>query len=162
MADPMPPQPSTVQLPAVPAWAIELTRSVREGFAGVDARLDTIEANVELQGGTTRDVAKRMTGLEERVQHIEERQHTTSVRIKEPSEHDLETQRDLAVEIVARKKLATDVEAIKADTAAQTVILTKLETAASKFAANPIVRSIAVMLGTAILTWLAAHGGHTP
>ncbi len=66
------------------------------------------------------------------------------------------------MEIVERKALAEKVDAIAAESSAQTVMLTKFTTDASKIFANPIVRSIAVMLGTAILTWLAAHGGHTP
>jgi hypothetical protein len=38
-------------------------------------------------------------------------------------------------------------------------MLTKLTVSASKIAANPIVRSVAVMLGTALMTWLASHQG---
>lgn len=149
----------TVELEKPPTWAISLSEKVNTGFQAVNARLTGIETNQEIQGDTVRDLAKRMTAQEERANKQDERLANTSQRVREPSAHDLETAKALADEIAARTALAAKVDTIDVKTDAQTEILNRLEKGAAKLAANPIVRSIAVMLGTAALTWLAAHGG---
>jgi hypothetical protein len=149
---PGPPEKPTVQLPKVPDWAVELILSVKSGFRGVDERLDTLETNLDIQGNTVRDVAKRMTALEERVVGIESRQHATSIRARQSTDNDLK--HDAAIGVII-----SDVNELKASQAVQLAILEKWQASASKIAANPIVRSIATMVGAAVLTWLASHGG---
>ncbi len=150
--DGMPPQPKTVQLPAVPEWAIELSRAVKDGF--------------EKQNTTLLDFGERLVRVEIRQKDLEEVRIAdnvkNSMRVKQPSLHDLETQAALAGEIAARQELAKDVLVIKADTAAQTVMLTTLTASAAKVFGNPLVRAIATMIGAFVLTWLAAHQGNPP
>ncbi len=147
-------EPTTTEFAAVPEWAIDLTRSVKEGFAKVDANVGLVISDLEVVKG-------RVGNLEDARRNDEARDRANSTRAKEPSSHDLKTASELADEITARKKLEADVAltkadvaAIKTDTAAQTVILTDLRDGASRIFANPIVRSIATMAGTAILLWL--------
>lgn len=155
-----PPEKPTVELAKPPDWAIALSEKVATGFARQDDRLNNIERSVDIAVQDGKENNKRVTLLEVRFDELERRAATTSMRVKEPSSHDLEAKKALADEVDARKALADKVDALDAKTDAQTAMLTKLTDGASKLAANPIIRSIATMLGTAILTWLAAHGGH--
>lgn len=151
---PMPEQPKTLELLKPPDWAIALTEKVTIGFSRVDARLDNMEANIDLQGDTTRDLAKRMTSLEERQTGLENRQASNSMRVRGVSEVDIKHDAAIA-------SLVTELAEVKAETAEQTkkldasfAILERLD----KVAANPLVRRVAYVVGTAFLTWLAAKG----
>jgi uncharacterized protein YigA (DUF484 family) len=119
----------------------------------VDSRLDGLETNLDIQGSSMKGLADRMGRMEDRVGKIEERANRNSDRVKGELQHNLDQDAALTtlLERVHELKTATD---------AQTAILTKLETGASKVLANPLVRSLLVMIGTALMTWLASHGGH--
>lgn len=94
-------QPTTVQMPAVPDWAIELTKTVKSGFAGVDNRLDRMETTVDtlVEDGKTSN--QRMTRLEVRMDQHEERAKTNSMRVKQSSEVDM--QHDAAIALLHEK-----------------------------------------------------------
>lgn len=147
MSEGQPPEKPTTQLPAVPQWAIELTMNVKQGFAAVESRLDVMESNLELQGGSVVDIGKRLTSIESRVGEAEARLNNGSLRAKELSGVDLKHDAAIA-------QLVTDVAEVKATNEKQLAILTKLE----NVAANPMVRRIAYALGTLILGYLAAKG----
>jgi len=163
----MPAQPTTVQLPAVPPWAIELTRSVKDGFQGVNARLDSVETNLDLQGAQGVDLGKRMTAIETRVGNIEARQDSGSLRVKQESEVNLK--QDAALGLIAADVsiVKGDVETIKTDLAKNSAttaeVLDKVTDAAAGFLrAHPaIVVGIVGFIMTAIqvaTTWVAAKG----
>lgn len=135
-----PRQPTTVQMQAPPDWAIALSEKVAQGFNSVNARLDTIETNVEIQGHTAQDLAKRMTNLEERAGKIEDRQASNSMRARSASQVDMT--HDAAI---AELKQKVD---------ASLAILERLD----KVAANPMVRRVAYAVGVALLAWLSAKG----
>jgi uncharacterized coiled-coil protein SlyX len=80
---------TTTQMEAPPDWAIGLKGEIVRGFEQVEKRLDTIETNVDLQGGTVRDIQKRMTAQEERMNVMETRQNLSSERVKQTSQADL-------------------------------------------------------------------------
>lgn len=147
---PMPPQPTTKELPAVrvPQGQLdELVSIVKSGFASVNSRLDTVEANLELQGGSVTDIGKRLTGVEERVHDLETARRDNSMRAKASSAVDLE--HDAAIQ-----RLSADVKALAESANAQTAILQRLD----KVAANPTVRRVGYALAMALLSYLAAKG----
>ena len=146
MIDDKPPEKPTVKLEAMTDRKLleDLTRVVKEGFASQADQL--IQVN------------QRLVRVELRQDSVEDRLNANSMRARAPSEHDVETKMALQHETMAREALAKDVAEIKFETSAQTAMLTTLTYSASKVLANPMVRSIAVMLGTALLTWLASHG----
>lgn len=125
---------------APPDWAIALTERVTQGFTSVNQRLDTIESNVDLQGVTVRDVQQRMTAQETRMNALEDRQASNSMRVKDGSKVDLAHDAAIA-------ELKTKVDESLA-------ILTRLD----KVAANPMVRRVAYAVGVALLAWLSAKG----
>jgi len=113
MNDEPPKQPTTVEMPAVPGWAIDLTTTVKDGFRQVNARLDAVESNLDLQGGSVVDLGKRMTLMEERVGKVE----GASLRPRLEAESKTNMEQDAAIATIL-----TDVSAIKADLSANTAI----------------------------------------
>ena len=136
-----------------PAWAVALKDEIAQGFASVDSRLDGLETNLDIQGSSMKGLADRMGRVEDRLGKVEDRATRNSDRVKGESQHSVEQD-------AALTKVLLEVDGLKSATAAQTAILTRLETGASKVLANPLVRSLLVMIGTALMTWLASHGGH--
>ena len=106
--DKPPPQPTTVAMPAVPAWAIDLTTTVKDGFREVNARLSTVEGNLDLQKEQGVDLGKRMTSIEERVGKVEDRANTGSLRVKQERATNLQQDAPIAT-------ILTDASAIKAE-----------------------------------------------
>lgn len=127
-----PKQPTTVQLPAVPDWAIELTKSVKSGFQTVNQRLDTIETNQDLQGATVRDLQQRMTLMETR-------QANNSERVRGASEVDLK--HDAAIASLIQK---VDAIAEKPDTAA--LVLAEMKKAATTPTGQKVLGSLATLV----------------
>jgi uncharacterized phage infection (PIP) family protein YhgE len=79
----------TAQLPAVPDWAVELTKSVKSGFAEVKADLSLVANDVTV-------VKDRVTVVESRVGALEESRKATSIRVRESQASDLEHAAQLA------------------------------------------------------------------
>lgn len=156
-----PPLPKTTQLPAVPDWAIELTRSMKHGFGAINARLDAQEVSLERVVNEGIRTNTRLSRIEERVDELEGRIGRTSTRVREVSQTDLEQGAQLVQERSAREAVAVKVDALAADLAqlaatntAQLAILARLD----KVASNPMVKTIAAMALTALITWLTSHG----
>lgn len=158
MADPqqppIPPQPSTVKLEAPPAWAIEMSQRVQDGFAKIQAAIDgLIESD--------RNHGERLMRSEKRQDDFEEWRARASERAKQPSAVDLEQSAAIASAKVAHEALAktVDDQAKKLDdiatkTDAQTVILERLD----RLTANPAVKLFGHALLVAFLYWLATKG----
>ena len=139
-----PEEKPTIELPAVPAWAIELTREVR----GARADIGLVANDVSI-------VKDRVAVVESRVLSLEDARKNNSLRAAGASQMDLEHEAKIAAEIVARQELASKVDALTATQALQLAILGRLD----KVTSNPTVKVIAGMLATALVTWLASHGG---
>jgi predicted nucleic acid-binding Zn-ribbon protein len=157
MSDDMPEQPKTKEIPAAKPEDI-LLAELRSGFRTVNARLDVQDAtldNVVREGQRTN---VRLTRIEERVDEVETRMGRTSSRVKEVSQADLAHDAQLAQERAAREALAQKVDALDAKQDTQLAILTRLD----GIAKNPLVKTIAAMLATAFVTWLATHGIKVP
>lgn len=131
---------------AMPQWAAELSIAVKSGFAHVNERLVAMDANIDLQGDTTRDVAKRMTALEERQNTIEARLSNHSDRAKAAVLTD--DKHDAAIALLNSK---LDINTSKTEQVL--AIAERLD----KVAAHPMVRRVAYAVGLALLAWLAAH-----
>lgn len=163
-----PKQPTTKELPAVPEWAAELTRSVKTGFGEVHKRLDdqdtkldkVVTEGIESNTRLTR-IEVRVDGVERHVGDLEARVGRASHRVREQSQTDVEQSAQLAQERAAREALAADSAAVKHDVTElkqsqelQLAILTRLD----KIAANPNLKIILAVLATAATAWLANKG----
>jgi hypothetical protein len=159
MADEVkPPEKPTTELPAVPAWAVELMRTTKEGFARLGGDISLVANDISL-------VKERVTLLESWRAEQDLRISRASLRVKEldaaTSQVDLEIQAKQAEEILKRQQLESKiadtharVEALSSSQEAQLAILSRLD----KVASNPLVKTLAASIGTAILTWLASKG----
>ena len=142
-----PEEKPTVKFAEVPTWAVELTRSVKTGFA-------TLGADIALVSNDLGAVKGRVALLETHRNDMDARANRTSARVQQASDVDLEQAAQLAHERTAREALAAEVAAIKAETTTQTQLLSQL----LKLTEKPVVKLIATAVGTAILTWLSARG----
>ncbi len=161
----MPDEKNTIEMAKVPDWAIALTEKVTHGFARVDSRLDTMEANLDLQ-------KVQVVDLTQRVSRQEQRADTNSMRAKMNTDEDLAreaaiaakiaaAQSELAKEREAREALAKEVAEVKKETSAQTQILGTLEKHATGLLNNRAVQALGGLFLTAasiyLGTWIAAH-----
>lgn len=166
MSEGQPPEKPTTQLPAVPQWAIELTTSVKTGFAAVNERLDTLESNVDLTQSAMQDVTRRTTAQDDRITRIEERLTSNSLRAKQSTETDLAQAAELVKEREAREQLAKKVESIETTLTTNTDVTLEIKTAVVGFwKRNPklevaLVGLILLVIGTAttfLTAWVKAH-----
>ena len=114
---------------------------------------ESIEANTRL----TR-IEVRVEGVEKDVGDLEARVGKASMAVRGQSSAGMEQAAALAEEKVAREALAKEVADLKGTNALQLAILTRLDGVAK----NPLVKTIAAMLATAFVTWLATHGIKVP
>ena len=163
---------STVELPAPPAWAIELSTRMQESMAKVQAsvesvegRLDKMQAAVDGLIESDKSLAARVVRGETRQDEFEQWRARASERAKQPSQLDLEQSAQIAATKVAHDQLAEQVKtqggaiaSLMQKTDAQTVILERLD----KLTANPTVKLFAHAVVVAFLYWLASHGIHVP
>lgn len=153
----MPAQPKTVELPAVTDRALleDLTRTVKAGFANVET--------------TLLDFGERLVRVEIRQKDLEEQRVLDNIRnsqrVKEPSQHDLETAKALAQEVVARESLAKKVDgveqkvvSIETKTDTQTEMLGRIEKRATDILSSPKVKALGWALWLALGAWLASKG----
>lgn len=123
-----------------PAWAVALQQTMTVGFDAVEKRLDTMEANLELQGGSVHDLGRRMTLLEERVGKTEDKQHSDSLRARAMSDVDLS--HDAAIAQLHEKMDR----------------LIGIGDRLEKVAGNPTVRRVGYAVAMALLGYLTAKG----
>lgn len=136
----MPEQPRTTQLPAVPEWAIEMTRAMKEGFR-------TTNANIEI-------VASDLSVVKSRVDILETERTKLSGGVRGLSTSNAEQDAQLAMECAAREALAAEVRDIKRTNEAQLAILSRLD----KIASNPTVKLILFALGIVATGYLTSKG----
>lgn len=138
---------------------------INQGFAKVNSSLETvvqeqIKQNTQqvIQTAQIEEIRQDMGALDSRIVAVEARTGRASFRIREVSQTDLEQSSQLAKEIEAREALATQVDELVKTNAVQLGILSRLD----KVTQNPLVKVVATMLATAVLTWLAARGIKVP
>lgn len=154
MSDDMPEQPKTAQLAAVPQWAIELTQAMKNGVAELRADVAEVRADVSLVSNDMGLLKQRVSIIESLRVEDEARAVKLSGGVRGLSNSDLEHASQLAQERAAREALAAKVDGLTSTQETQLAILSRLD----KVASNPLVKTLAAMVATALLTWLAAHG----
>ncbi len=142
-----PDQPKTTQLAAVPQWAIELTQAMKSGIAEVRADIGLVSNDVGL-------LKQRVSIIESLRVEDEARAVKLSGGVRGLSSADQQQAAALANEMTAREALAAEVKALTTMQETQLAILGRLD----KVASNPLVKTIATAIGTAILTYLATKG----
>lgn len=164
-----PDQKPTVAMPPPPPWAIELSQRVADGFERQDKRADASDDRFE---GLRSEVSnmgrqltiavedgkennKRTTTLEVRFDQFEKRLEANSIRVRQPSEHDMEALAEIAAERTARQQLGTRLDgfekkfddyASRPDAAA--VLLQRMDNIAEK----PWFQKAAAKLGPVVLS----------
>ncbi len=146
-----PEQPKTKEIAAVPPWAIELTRAMKDGIAEVRADISLVSNDVGL-------LKQRVSIIESLRVEDEARAVKLSGGVRGLSNSDLEHASQLAQERAARESLAVKVDSLTSTQETQLAILSRLDRVAS----NPLVKTLAAMFATAVLTWLASHGIQVP
>lgn len=146
--------PKTTQLAAVPEWAAELTRATKEGFSRISANLELVSTDLSV-------VKDRVNILESRQNEFDTRASRSSEGVRGLSQADHSHDAQLVQERSAREALAkktdsiaSEVTSLKATNETQLAILSRLDRVAS----NPLVKTMAAMLATALITWLASKG----
>ena len=145
----MPESKPTTKLAPVPEWAVEMTKSMKEGFRQTNANIDLVSTDLSI-------VKDRVAIIESWKNDSETRMTRTSGRVQQASQVDLEQAAQLAQERAARESLAIEVAAIKAETSTQTLLLAQL----LKLTEKPVVKLVLTAVGSAVLSWLAAKGIH--
>lgn len=138
---------TTTELQAPPEWAVAIMQKVVSGFADVEKRLDGLETNIDLQGSTVRDVQKRMTAQEDRMNELERRQANQSERVRDTSKADLA--HDAAI---AEIRASVAALAERPDTGAQ--VLAAVQAMGQK----PLVRRIGSALVPVLMLAISAIG----
>lgn len=165
-----PPEKPTTQLPAVPAWAIELTRTVKEGFARSEANDALIAVEVKRAQSDIRGLATKVSHLEEWRGAVEgtvmPRLDTHSIKVQRISDHDMEQESKIADMLVFQSHVDNRftsqdkrLEVIEKKTDAQTVILTDIRDGAKALFKNPKFLALIAAAYTALMYWLGKHGG---
>lgn len=144
MSDDETTKPSAVP-EVVPAWAADLTTLVRRVSTNVDNVISAVDV-----------LRDRVNAHDARFAEQDTRASNVSIRVRDASRSDLEQAAQLAQERASRESLATKVDELSVTNATQLAILSRLD----KITSNPTVKVIAGMIATALLTWLASHGGN--
>ncbi len=121
-----------------------LTRSVNSGFQQVGTRIDEVEEHID-------GLRTELDTVKDRVAQVETSRARLSGGVRQlasqTSDADLTHQAAIA-------SILTDVNALKSESSIQLAILSRIERVTS----SPMVKHIAMMLGAAIIAWLASKG----
>ncbi len=164
---PMPPQPKTMEIPAVKVSPNQLDE-ILAIVKGQSVKLDTV---VDGQA----ELTTRVSRIEDELEQVKQRQNNSSMRAKSSTDTDLAHDAALAAQASRQLELEKNAEAtlrrvsavetkvdkldagvalVVTKTAEQTAILERLD----KSAANPLVRRVAYAGGMAILAYRGAKG----
>jgi uncharacterized coiled-coil DUF342 family protein len=133
-----------------------------ERFDKLEATVDKVETTVDTLVDDKREVRLELAGINKRIDRIEERADTSSLRARAESATNLEQDAELVKERAAREELAKKVDAVLEKTDAQTAMLARAENAAKKLWANPAVKALASALWLAFVYWLGSKGIKVP
>lgn len=154
----MPAQPITVALPAVPDWAVELTRTVKDGFAKTEANLGLVSQDLDVLKG-------RVGNLEEARRVDDARATANSIKVRSVSENDLAQEATLADVLAWRAKVSDEITGLKTlivsntqITAANAAMTARVEAAVTGWLNSPRGKILRGLLWAALVTWLATKG----
>lgn len=156
----------TVEFTAAPDWAVKMTERFLAEFGKTNANISIVSNDLGVvkdrliiveDWKRSQESASRPPPLTSERVHAVAEEHASQVS--------MESEAQLAQERAAREELAAKVDALALGHAAldskqdmQLAILGRLD----KVASNPLVKTVAAMLATALVTWLASHGVHVP
>jgi hypothetical protein len=156
-----PDEKPTVEMAPPPAWAVELSKRVVDGFASVEARLDTVETNVTILVDDKRSVNDRLSRIETwKENEVNARLSANSERVRGESSVNLKQDAvisTLVTDVAAVKEAQATAATERAETAAavkeirDTVVTTA--SGLAKFFKHPKV----VFVGKAVFTLAAAY-----
>ncbi len=152
----MPAQPKTRELPAADRTEIQINEIkvlMLKGMGELDVKM---ALGFKAIMGDVADLSRRLIYVEDWKSESEARMTKTSLAVRGASQVDLAHEAQLAHERDAREALATKVDELAKTNETQLAILGRLD----KVASNPLVKTVAAMLATALVTWLASHGVH--
>ncbi len=159
----MPPSPKTAEEliialgDAMNARFDRSAETVAQGFKETNANIDIVTNEVDVMN-------RRLNAIDGRVNTIETWRTSSSVRVKDlaatTSSQDLSHAAALSEEIVARTKLAMQVDSLVKSQSLQSAILERLDKAVSWGIQNPMVRRAAWSVLGLITGWLATKGLH--
>lgn len=168
---PMPPQPTTKQLPAMTDRALleDLRSLVKDGFARQEANHDLLAVEVKRAQSDIRGLSAKVGSLEDWRQQVTgaviPRLDTHSIKVQRISDHDLEQDGKLADTMVWRSHVDnrftsqdSRLDAIEKKTDFQTGILVRGEAAAKKIWKSRPVQAVAAALFLWLLHWLESKG----
>lgn len=140
----MPAQPKTVELEKPPAWAIALSEKVVNGFASVEARLDTVETNVSVLVDDKKTVNERLSRIEAwKENEVNARLNANSERVKGESQVNLKQDAAIAEILTKVRELEQ-----RPDTSA--LVLAEVKALAAKPAVQKIGAALLPVLMLAI------------
>lgn len=125
----------------------QLTATVVNGFRSVKADMDLLSGEFNLMKTEHRAMQRWQHTADERF-----RRHSDAKQLG--SATDLSHDAKISREIIARQELAMKVDDLVDKQDTQLAILVRLD----KITSNPIVKTIATILATAITTWAATRG----
>lgn len=159
----MPVQPKTTQLPAVPEWAIELSRSVKAGFAATDEHFDKQDKVLARLADESVSTVSRLGKVESslteyvgRLVVVEGRADNTSLRVKGVSVSDEGQNMQLASLAVKVDELGTEHAKLAKETSAQTAMLSTITGLLDK----PLVRRLGYAVAGLMLAALTSATGY--
>ena len=159
----MPESKKTTQLAAVPDWAIELSRSVRDGFAATDKHFeqqDKVLARLADESVSTTNrlgkVEATITDLGGRLVLVEGRADNTSLRVRGVSVSDEGQNMQISSLALKVDALSEDHSKLTKETAKQTVMLKAITDLLEK----PLVRKLGYAAGALLLAGLTSATGY--
>ncbi len=156
----------TAAIEKPPPWAISIMERMNVGFSSLERRLDLVEGNVDITGSTVRELSGRITRMEGRMDLVDDRLNSNSVRARQTSDVDLKQDSAIAT-------IVEEVAAVKADVGNVRTGIVTLQAAVAEntvFTKQAIAGFFKTPLGMALLSlamaaagyatnWLTAHGG---
>ncbi len=143
-------------LPGVPTVSIPKADPVLIALTKLAQSVDRVGADVRIVSNDLGVVKDRLVIVEHWKGEQDMRASRTSAGVRSLSTTDAEQAAQLVHERTAREALAKAVETLKADTEAQTVMLTTIKDAVTGVLRNPMTVRIAYAAGGAILAALTA------
>lgn len=149
----------TVEMVPPPAYAIrlgellsKLGESVTLGFERVNSDIAVVKNRQEVQAAQMKDLGKELGSLGERVDRLEGRTDTNSVRVRSTTDENLKQDSAIAT-------LVADVAGLKTSQAAQTKHLETLVDGGKALMKNPKFLLLLAALYAYAMSWLGKHGG---
>lgn len=137
----------TTKLDATPQWAADLMVVVRR-----------LEANDQIIISSVDNIRERVNAHDARFAEMDARAAKNSGGVRQLSQSDAGQDMQIASLSTKVDGVVAEVDGLKMSQQLQIDILTRIDAVIK----NPLVKTMAAMLATALVTWLATHGIQVP